>query len=96
MSDIKLSIGKDLLEGMEILDTMFSPVNLDMGILLLGEKTRIRNTSKILRFYRLQRNKEEYEVEKELTSFSFPTTKDADNFILNLKKMSALDLMVLL
>ena len=83
-------------EGMELLQTLISPVKSDMGIMVLGENYSDGAERPTVRIYLISIEEDEWDLEGELQAFTFPNFGSAKRFVEDLPSMSAIDLLLLL
>lgn len=84
----------ELLEGMSIESTIFSPGNEKVGIATLSEE---QDAQFVLRIYLLiQKKDEKYHLKQELAAFSFKSRKELDEFLVKLPNLSGLEMLLLL
>ncbi|WKA57143.1 hypothetical protein QWY16_11590 [Planococcus shenhongbingii] len=84
------------LKGMEILETLISPVNMDMGVMIVGEDYFEGAKQSIVRFYLITIKEDECYIDDELQAFAFPNFNSAKKFAEDAPTMSAIDLMLLM
>ncbi|CEG21503.1 hypothetical protein BN1080_00414 [Planococcus massiliensis] len=83
-------------ENIKIIDTLLSPSHPNFGILIAGEDYFHSSKQPIIRVYLIYENNSEWHIQKELEAFSFSNYSMAKQFISDLPKMSALDLLLLM
>ena len=93
--DYELELPEEF-EGMELLQTLISPANSDMGIMILGENYAEGAEWPTVRIYLISIGKDEWDLEGELQAFTFPSFGSAKRFVEDLPSMSAIDLLLLM
>lgn len=81
-------------EEMEFLSSVFSSIQKDSGILIMGENLALGKTVPVIRLYLLKRFDLYWYVQDELEAFAFADSVSAYNFLRDLPEMSALDLLI--
>lgn len=81
-------------EEMEFLSSVFSSIQKDSGILIMGENLALGETVPVIRLYLLKRFDLYWHVQDELEAFAFADSVSAYNFLRDLPEMSALDLLI--
>lgn len=84
------------LNGMEVLATLFSPAEPNIGILVTGENYEEKTTQPLVCVYLIAFNEGKWFIQEELQAFSFWSFKSAKRFVDDLPNMSAIDLMLLM
>ena len=85
---------KGFTEEMQFLSSVFSSIQKDSGILIMGENLELGEKVPIIRLYLLKRFDLYWHVQDELEAFAFADSASAYNFLRDLPEMSALDLLI--
>lgn len=85
---------EEFTEGMEFLSSVFSNVQKQSGILIMGENLDGEEELPVIRLYLLKRCDLYWHVQDELQAFAFPDVLSAYQFLQELPQMSALDLLI--
>ncbi|WP_033543914.1 hypothetical protein [Planococcus sp. CAU13] len=93
--DYDLELPKEF-EGMELLQTLISPVKPDMAIMVFGENYSNRTEQPTVRIYLISIEEDKWDFEGELQAFVFLNFESAQRFVDDLPDMSAIDLLLLL
>lgn len=81
-----------MLKEMNVENTFFPSNSNKIGIAALSDKS---TTIYILRLYQLCQRRGVFQPSQELVSFSFPSKKALDDFLMNLPNMTGLEMLLL-
>lgn len=93
--EIKISFPDEVLDEMTFEQTLFSPDNQNIGIVMFSE---VIQEDHILRLYHLLRDETEetYQFVQELAAFSFKSRHEVDDFIQRLPTLSGIEMLLML